>query len=268
MSHANIATHCKGCVFAICGRDGFQHQCSLDRPKKLGVAPPLEDSKYFVLERFCNAYRPHEWSEQLSFAESLNAEETVLNELYPRLGTMIKLNTDRDNEISNLDITLQSLQKIEKGLAWIVVITNKVEYNEEVWQLMSKYFADTGIKFHILQVLEESDQEKFLLDQSFSHAQNGWVLYEHAGIVVDPNIIDKIHNIINVEMKQMLLVEPRQGLQGLLFQAHLFKFVGGNGEKIFQDESVIEGDFLDKIREAQTRSTAKAVFTWEEFNAS
>jgi hypothetical protein len=48
----------------------------------------------------------------------------------------------------------------------------------------------------------------------------------------------------------------------------LFKFLNGNGTKIFKDEMVDTRGFITKVLEAEKRGGTKTVYTWEEFNAS
>lgn len=59
-------THCAGCVFAL-ETEGQQTGCELYRSEKLGV----RDSEVgaFVLNRYCNTYRPEEWLSELSLDE-------------------------------------------------------------------------------------------------------------------------------------------------------------------------------------------------------
>ena len=66
-----------------------------------------------------------------------------------------------------------------------------------------------------------------------------------------------------------MMVKPSGDVfSSMLFPAFLFKFLNGNKQKIFQDTTSAEGNFLEKMEEADKRSPSKTVITWEEFDAS
>jgi len=54
----NVETYCEGCVFAV-KNEKKQTGCELYRSEKLGVKETHLGS--YVLNRYCNAYRPDEW---------------------------------------------------------------------------------------------------------------------------------------------------------------------------------------------------------------
>ena len=97
-------TNCEGCVFVETDGEN-QKGCKLQRPILLGV--DTED-KHYTLERFCNTYRPSEWLSDLSFAEQMTPVDTVLNEVRPRLGFFVVLNTSAKDAISELRTTIDS----------------------------------------------------------------------------------------------------------------------------------------------------------------
>ena len=119
-----------------------------------------------------------------------------------------------------------------------------------------------------MQVAERGQTVQQSVDAAFTHAQNGWIMCVTSGMHVAPDTVDKLHRIINVNMKQMVLVEPKDGYNRMIFPAYLFKFLNGNKNKIFQDEIVDGRAFLDKVKAADERSDGTSIMQWEEFNAS
>ena len=265
----NINTNCEGCVFASMDRDGSQHGCHLERPSKLGVEPRLDDSqKYFVLSRFCNAYRPNEWQSTLSFDEKLQPHLEVLKEIYPRMGFFIRLKTDEPQAIQALELTIKSIANMSHNAAYVVVVTDKVEYNEEVWNLFIENFGEVSdTKYHLMQHTD-SRGVHVLVDNAFAHAENGWIMCITSGMHVPADTLDKLHKLINKDMKQIVMVEPKDGFNNMIFPAYLFKFLNGNKTKIFQDEIIDSRSFLDKVKAADERSENTNIIQWEEFNAS
>ena len=89
-----------------------------------------------------------------------------------------------------------------------------------------------------------------------------------SGDTLTKDIAGTIHKIINIDMRQVVLVEPHDGYNGMIFPAYLFKFLNGNKVKVFQDEIVDGRGFLEKVRDAAKRTNTNNLLSWEEFNAS
>ena len=69
-------------------------------------------------------------------------------------------------------------------------------------------------------------------------------------------------------MKKLVVVKPYSGVNGLLFQSALFKFVNGNRPKLYQDEIIDNRPFLEKVTEAAKESDDQTLIDWSEFNES
>jgi hypothetical protein len=261
-----IKTHCDKCLFAN-RKDGVQIGCTLNRDKKLGVEKVENNS--FLLQRFCNTYRPQAWLDNLDFEQSMNPEAQVLKEVMPRIGFFVRLDTKLSNAIEHLEKTLKSISSInEVEPAYVVVITDKVEYNEEVWALFLQLFGEESkTKYHIVQCTYTTDQVFSLIDEAFTHAQNGWLMTLSSGESVDEDIILKLNKTINVDMRQVTLVRNVDEFT-MLFPAYIFKFLNGGRSKIFSDEVVDSDSFVAKMEKAEKRGGTKTIITWEEFNAS
>jgi hypothetical protein len=261
-----IVTHCEDCIFAKLNKENKQESCSLDRPNKLGIEKLEGD--YFELRRYCNAFRPLEWVQQLEFEESLNPENAVLQEVYPRIGFFVKLNTNEPNAIDALDLTINSITKIHgKQASYVVVINDKVEYNEEIWGLFIKYFGEQSpvTKYHIVQIEEKPNKIIQIIDEAFGKAENSWIMCTSSGLRVKPETLDRLHEILNIEMKQITMIEPIDDFNGLMFPAYLFKFLNGNKTKVFSDEIADSNEFIEKVRNAEERGQTKTIFNWREF---
>lgn len=264
----NIVTHCKGCVFAKSNQNE-QQSCLLSRTDKLGVEK-LTDG-FFELKRYCNAFRPAEWVQKLEFEQSLNPESVVLQEIYPRIGFFVKLNTNEPNAIDALDLTINSIAKINgKPASYIVVINDKVEYNEEIWGLFIKHFGEQSktTKYHIVQIQEKPSKITEIIDEAFGRAENSWIMCTSSGFRIKPETLERLHKLLNIDMKQMTMIEPYDSnFNGLMFPAYLFKFLNGNKTKVFRDEIVDSNEFMEKVRNAEERGNTKTIMTWKEFYA-
>jgi len=265
---SNIKTDCTHCVFAQ-KENNIQVGCSLERSDLLGVEI-LSDEGNFTLKRFCNTYRPEEWLQSLDLDEATNPEETVLQEVFPRIGFFVRLDTSEDighgAAIESLKQTIESIDQV--GPAYVAVITNKVEYNEEIWTILVQQFGHTDIKYHIVQLETKPKEVMSIIDQAFAHAQNGWIYSTTSGESVPSDTLTKLHELTNIKMKQLVMVEPYDDFNGLIFPAFLFKFLNGNKAKLFSDENLDSRSFRQKVRAAEERGETKSILTWEEFNAS
>ena len=96
-----ITTSCKGCVFANYS-NGMQSGCQLGRAKKLEYET-TEDGHYMV-QRFCNTYRPAEWLKELSLDEYENRHDVVLNETVPRVGFFVIFDPAHSMEVIRITL--------------------------------------------------------------------------------------------------------------------------------------------------------------------
>jgi len=267
-----MVTHCKGCIFVKQeNKDSEQQGCSLGRVKTLDNIG-IQDN-YYLLNRFCNTYRPQEWMDELPFEEQLNINDAVLEEVYPRMGYFVRLKTCTTDPIQELTTTLESIvaasYKREGKPMFVVIINDKVEYNEDIWTLCLRLFGQMqGTDYHIVQINQPFEKDVYLMDEAFTHAQNAWIHTTTSGQVVPNDINDKLHNLINIDLKQISAVTPYNEFDGFIFPAYLFKFLNGNKTKIYQDAIMDHGTFLEKLITAQERSKTKTLYSWEEFNAS
>ena len=125
--------------------------------------------------------------------------------------------------------------------------------------------ANPDSKYVVMQLTSGvGDKIESVVDHAFQHAQNGWIMCVNSGTTVSPSVIDGLHNFINIEMRQLILVEPQAGINGLTFPAYLFKFLNGNKTKIFNDEMTDSREFLEKVKDAEKRGGTKTVYSWDD----
>ena len=267
-------THCKGCVFSI-ETEGKQTGCQLYRAEKLGIKESQDDS--FVLNRYCNTWRPEEWISELSLEEYNNRHQIAIKEVIPRVGFFVLLDTSKDaadNLVSMEDLkkTIQDIQNQTIHQArYIVVITDKTEYNQEIQKMLVENFDHDKTLHHLINVSSIPEQKMFLIDECFKHAKNGWIYVTTSGEPIDQELIEKINQRTNIDMKRLSVIKPYDDFNGLLFSTPLFKFLNGNRKKAYElDDGEMyfdERPFLEKIEDMKD-DTKETLITWEEFNAS
>lgn len=267
-------TSCKDCIFAV-KREEEQVGCELYRSEKLGIYD-TEDGDY-LLERFCNTYRPEEWLSELSLDEYKKRHQVALKEVVPRIGFLVLLDTSKDTPeklvaMDNLRKTISDIKNQTLHQArYIIVATDKTEYNEEIQKLLVTEFDHDETLHHLVKVSEIPENKMFIVDECFRHAKNGWIYVTTSGEGVDQELVEKINQRINIDMKRLSVVKPYDDFNGLLFSTPLFKFLNGNHKKAYEkDSGELEFDgrpFLQKIEDMKD-NTGETLITWEEFNAS
>ena len=260
-------TICTGCVFAEM-ESSRQTSCSLDRATKLGIQDEQDGS--FVLQRLCSTYRPEEWLKDLSVAESEDIVDTVRKEVHPPVGFFVLLKTEDVYDIGKLKSTLEDIKNQEVVTPkYVAVITDKVEYNEEAFNLLDSMFDYKETQFHIVQMEIDTENPHSKIDEAFKHAKNGWAYTTSSGESIPRDLLRKIDKRINEDMNKLVVVTPYDdSVNGLLFQTTLFKFVNGNKSKLYSDEVEDHRSFLEKVKEVSQKSNDGTFITWEEFNAS
>ena len=264
-----IQTNCSGCVFAII-ENNKQTGCKLNRIEKLESVDTAEhnDVEYKTLSRFCNAYRPEPWLQSLSLEESLQTEKTVLEEIKPRIGFLIYLDDDKEEFATQyLEATLTDIRDQTDSVArYVIVATDKVEYNNEIHELLLKFFNKEDTFVHILQLSHIPEDKNFIVDEAFRLALNGWLYVTTSGERVDRNLLQDIHEHINIKMNKLSVVLPYDGINGLMFQTALFKYVNGNKTKLWDIDHSDDRMFLEKIKDLD--NTGDCILVWSEVNAS
>ena len=67
-------------------------------------------------------------------------------------------------------------------------------------------------------------------------------------------------------MKRLSVVLPYDGINGLLFQCSLFKYVNGNGVKQWDENNMDHRPFLEKVKDLDTNNNS--ILNWSDIDAS
>ena len=264
-----IETCCKGCLFAKY-KNNKQVGCELGRTELMNPSEGgrTEDGVFsYAFDRFCNAYRPEEWKGILSEEEKGDMIATVRREIIPTMCAFVFLNVESKDAIGDLRDTVSQLKCQEDAdLRCVVVINPRVEYNEEIQDVLASEFDFDETEHHIvLSLLEQEDL--FLIDDAFAYAKNGWILVTGSGEDVPPSLFSKINKKLNTDMKRLILVKPYENWNGMIFQAAIYKFLDGNKMLVDPEtREAIEINFLEKIEVlASGLEDSDSIYEWEDF---
>ncbi len=191
---------------------------------------------------------------------------TVKSEIFPPLGIFMFLKTTVPNPLANLKNRIQEIKDQTTGrLRYIVVINDKVEYNEQIHSILHDSFDFEVTEFHIVQTLTQQRNLLFI-DDAFKHAKNGWIYVTESNRKIRKDLFEAIDNNINVKLNRVVLVEPSDGIQGMIFQAAVHKFLDGSNSPIDPETGEkVRIDFIQKVKALAEKGEEKTVFTQEEF---
>ena len=252
-----INTSCKDCVFAEWNKNE-QTGCELGRISKFKkngteVVEATDNVKdYYVVRRFCNAYRPEAWGEMVEDKTQAIKEETKI-----RCGVVIVAN--KKASMTTIEKTVEASLKQSVVLPDYIVIVNNsdIKHHDIIFRMHDVISED--IVFYAVQVREEKATIGQCVDMAFNQAKNGYYIVFLAGYEPPPNFLDKINNRINKELDSIIFIEPQQKWNGLFVQCSTHKLLGGNYEKTL----------LKKISEiVEEEGMEGLVVNWKDLNDS
>lgn len=262
-----IESSCAECVFAKI-KDKKQYGCVLNRTEKLETRREERDGiDYLVCTRFCNTYRPEQWMESLTLEEKMQADKVAIDEVRPRVGFLVYVDHTKNNPMTWLESTLTDIRDQSESTArYVIVVNEKVEYNEAIHDMLKLFFDQEKTEIHILQLLEVPENKIWIVDEAFRLALNGWLYVTTSGENIDRNLLKDIHEHINIKMKKLSVVIPYEGINGFLFQTALFKFLHGNRTKIWDEERKDSRLFLEKLKDIEGYD--ECVLNWSQVNVA
>ena len=206
----------------------------------------------------------------LSLEESENLCDTVLQEVRPRVGFFVIMDSEGVEAIDKLKKTLLDIKNQKDATPrYVVVVNDKVEYNNEIQGLFGELFDHYITMHHIVQINTTFPTEHHLIDEAFIHAKNGWVYVTSSGENVPLDLLEKMHQRMNIDMNILSVVKPYDEINGMIFQASLFKYLNGNRRKVYEGEdgekNVDDRPFLDKVEDLAQMSAEGSVIEWGEF---
>ena len=166
--------------------------------------------------------------------------------------------------ISDMKKRLGELKTQTMGFPrYICIINPKVEYNEELQELLASNFDFEETEYHIVLSLVESG-DLSLIDEAFKHGKNGWVYVGSSNEEIRTDIIEKVHNRINIELRRLVVIEPYdKNNNGFIFQTAIYKLLGGNSVFTVEGEDQ-EVTFREKLSEMEIVDP-DLVSSWEDF---
>ena len=240
MDNVKITTNCKGCVFAV-SDDLGQTGCLANRvnPSSDFISSRSAESGFFILDRYCSLFRPEKWVEELNLLEQDRTSEKLLKvakkEALPRLTFIINFNYDMSFLTNLLDII--NSQECRK---FIVVVNDKVEYNENIFALLKDKLSNNVGGFNLVQIVKSSSK---FYDSGFKHAKNGWSVFLDKNQTVGKNFVGNLEERLTNQWKRLVFAQDESGERKIV-QSSIYKMLLNN---VKSDGSIDSRPFEEKI---------------------
>lgn len=222
--------NCSNCIFVQKTDDGeVQIDCSakrLDKFTNFGLKFNSENNRY-EFNRYCNYFRPPEWA--ALYGKDNNLIEVVKLESLPRITYVIDFNYDMDN-LSNI------ISSINGNIGSIIVLNDKVEYNEDIMKLID----NKSKKKYIVQILADTYNDIDKFNEVFKYAKNGWCFFISKVGKLPADYYGILNSWINEKMNRLSYTKDDQ-TGDFIIQSALYKFLNRdiNDNRSF-DEKISE----------------------------
>ena len=164
-----------------------------------------DDKQFFVIGRFCNAYRKQAWKELVENTSECSHEElmqTAKDEMSLRCGVMVLMNPE--STMPEVEETIHAIFKQKNNKPeYIVVINNSKESHSEVISRMHHVVQDRCV-FYAVKIRGGVATTEQALDYGFHNIKNSYFICFEAGYPPPENFRDFLDYKLNEEMQQLL----------------------------------------------------------------
>ena len=268
-------TSCRKCVFSAKDEKGRQTGCKLGRIEKFRkkgvnvIEAYNEEDEFYGIEAWCNAHRTEEW-ELAHKGEDLLA--VARQEAAPNVNFIILVKDSMDN----IEKTINSILNQKSKAARIVVVHSGSEDNVDYIELIHKCndLLGDNISYKVQNVMPGMTQEE-VVDEAFVNLVNGYYSVFECGREVPQDLIEVLHTNLYDELKDIGLIKAHDGINGLVVQCVLHKFLYGNngasmetklrdGEEYDRETYLKEREATPKEKQKPLKPKSSLIHTWSD----
>jgi hypothetical protein len=271
-----VTTSCCECVFAeyVGVTQIGCHMGRLEKFRKNGTVvleAQNDEKEFYVVERFCSAFRDSEWKDILFYYSndlSESPEDRVRREVEIRCGFFVGF--DETCEISGLEKTVLSILNQELQPRYVTVANSSSMDNMTILEVLRHHFNGTGVIYtcsHIkVDELSTKDQKDIpeiwrAIDSAFdSTAKNGYYASTKSGNEFAEDYLSSINHYINEEMKQVILIKSEDYNQGYFMQCSLHKLLYGSNGRFVVDKVAELSEEQDLYHMIVDLNTVKEIY--------
>lgn len=243
--NVDINTTCQKCIFAEWA--GLtQIDCKLGRLDKFedkGLITAHDDEEtgeqFYKIDTYCNTCRDEEW------ANKQDDPIAAVKKAVQIRGSFIILENTDDSWSKVKDKTRKILRLIDeseiKPLSLVFTGSNNNINYKRWFQLIKDSLAGKNIKFDVSKPMygkRLSNEE--LVHMVAKKCKHTYFSVFENGYDIPLDFLSTINKWINEDLRQISMIEPLFGVNGLTIQTILFNIVGGNDEKYTAVEKIKE----------------------------
>ena len=255
-------TACNSCIFAISepspSNGGALRQvgCELGRAEKFSNKDRLFTGPdgFFIVDGICTTCRGKKWKEK---NKGTNLITSVLKEV----------------ELT-VDMVLYSVDDVCDRLAWkvgqavnacvkqerikpckiVVVVKNERAPFAEIYETMKDLTEQYEIPFQLVRVMEDDADVGRCIEMGIDKCNHQYTAVFDVEHKIPTNLIVRLNELINEDMRRILMVDPIVGYNGLILTTQLFGMLGKN----------YNFPIFDKVHEvAEEQCKENLIITWE-----
>ena len=252
---ASFTTSCKTCIFAQ-WQDGVQtDRCDLGRLEKyidFGKTLPHPEG-YHTITTICNTCRGEVWANQHL---GKNLVSSVEKEVEIRMD-IILLSIDDSFDVVNKKLPDQISscinQKRIKPKEIIVVVKNKEVIAPTIYNILNEMCED--IPHKVIRIIDYSFSTEQCLDMAVQKCKSQYYAVFSLLSKIPVNLIERLNDLINNQLRNVSMIKPIEGINGMVVQTYLHKVFGGNKNM----------PIYEKVQEAaQLQNQSEYIISWED----
>jgi len=270
-----VVTSCAACCFAEY-EGKTQVSCELGRVEKFREAGAKiveaedGDREFYLIHRMCNCYREEDWAEYWK-----HKKKRALKENAVRVNFIVPIN--EGDTLEDLQKTLVSIATQDDFEAIKVITMNNSKHdNFDIIHKLHEVFgsyaeqtsylnkAEEGTTFVGGIMIEKNQDFWTVLEAAFDYVVNGFYTIVNTGSVVPPDLLKKINHALNMDLKQILMIEPynEDSYDGLIISCALHKYLNGSKDTTSFE---ISKPIYDKVKNvAQVQDFEHLIIKWED----
>lgn len=234
-----ISTSCKLCIHKDM-HGNVQTGC------KMRILENIDETKISVRKKFEDGIYHSIIEDRICMY--LTDKKDGFVEPFIKFTLIIKANTN----ITDLEKTLESVSAFETLKDFNVIIVSKNMPIQDYFSLAKRHIPNNRLK--CVSIISE-EYDKFLEDEAFKSAKNGWILFLESGQKYDSDMLMAINHSICNKLMLFCAVSNPEGYQCLSY-----KFLGGNSgkpitEKLTENKETIYevGGLIEDYRTDRTK---------------
>jgi hypothetical protein len=246
-------THCAKCIFATYTygtQTGCEHN-RLNKFKNLQRARLMNNA--YVIDGICNTCRWRKWEAANS---GLNLIKAAKREVQIRMDVAIVASNQDTVNIEQICKAVNDCVKQTMKPLHIIVALQHPDINyrllyQQLYEIVDQY----DIQLRVVRVTDQEADISSCVNMALAKCKAQYAAVFLPNATIPPNFIQLFDNVINKELKRVLMVRPEYGYSGLIIQLPLFNQFGKNHNM----------PIFTKIDEtAELQENTEAIITWNE----